>query len=122
MDDENYTLNTCYELFGIECRDGWRKLYQPIIDKVIEYNETHKDYPIAINQIKEKYGGLRVYLSYYTKELSDMIDRAEEESYHICEVCGKHIDEPIEENHWIYAECEECHNEITKQKEKNKKK
>ena len=21
-----------YELFGIECRDGWKNLYQPIID------------------------------------------------------------------------------------------
>lgn len=29
----------------------------------------------------------------------------------VCEVCGKHIDKPIYENHWIYAECEECHQE-----------
>ena len=39
----------------------------------------------------------------------EMIEDAEERSYNVCEICGKHIDKPIRENHWIYAECEECH-------------
>lgn len=52
---------------------------------------------------------LRFYTNFYTDELREMIEKAEQESYHTCEVCGKHIDEPINENYWIYAECKDCH-------------
>lgn len=99
-----------YELFGVECGEGWKHLYQPITDFITEYNKTHEDSPIKICQIKEKFGGLRYYVNNYVDGLREMIDKAEEESYHTCEICGKHIDKPIIKNHWIYAECEECYN------------
>lgn len=100
-----------YELFGVECGNGWKHLYEPIIDAVAEYNlkQEKEDDKIEIHQIKEKFGGLRVYLSKYTNELRDIIEAAEEVSFNTCEICGKHIDKPITENHWIYSECEECH-------------
>ena len=102
-----------YELFGVECGNGWKHLYEPIIDAVGEYNlnQENEDDKIEIHQIKEKFGGLRVHLSKYTNELRDMIEAAEELSFNTCEMCGKHIDKPIVENHWIYAECEDCHKE-----------
>ena len=31
-----------YELFGIECGEGWKGLYQPIIDYIDKYNEDHE--------------------------------------------------------------------------------
>jgi ribosomal protein L37AE/L43A len=100
-----------YELFGIECGDGWKKLYQPIVDAVVEHNlkQEKEEDKIEIHQIKEKFGALRIFLSKYTSELRDMIDEAEEMSYNTCEVCGKYIKKPIVENHWIYPECKECH-------------
>lgn len=52
---------------------------------------------------------LRFYTNFKTDALRAMIEDAEERSYNVCETCGKHIDKPICENHWIYAECEECH-------------
>lgn len=109
-----------YELFGIECGEGWKHLYQPIIDTVAEYNnkQENDDGKIEIHQVKEKFGGLRIYLSKYTDELRKMIESAEEESYHTCETCGKHIDKPIVENHWIYAECEDCHKEWLEKQDK----
>lgn len=97
-----------YELFGIECREGWKHLYQPLIDYVEEYNKTHKE-KMEIHQIKEKFGGLRFYTNFCDEKLRDMIRYAEAKSYNTCEVCGKHIDKPITENYWIYAECEDCH-------------
>lgn len=99
-----------YELFGIECGDGWKQLYQPIIDYIDEYNKTHNDKPIEIHQIKEKFGGLCFYTNFKTDELRSMIEDAEWKSHHICENCGKHIDKPITNNHWIYALCEDCYN------------
>lgn len=43
-----------YELFGIECGEGWKGLYQPIIDYIDKYNEDHEE-KIEIHQIKEKF-------------------------------------------------------------------
>lgn len=109
-----------YELFGVECGDGWKHLYQPIIEYVVEYNlkQDNDEDKIEIHQIKEKFGGLRVYLSRYTEELRKMIDDAEEKSFNTCEICGKHIKKPITENHWIYAECVECHRKFKERQEK----
>jgi len=47
-----------------------------------------------------------------------MIEDAEADSYHTCEVCGKHINKPIVEHHWIYAECQECHDKWKKDRQK----
>lgn len=101
-------MKTAYELFGVEVEDGWKQLYQPIIDYIEEYNKSTNN-PIEINQIKEKFGGIRIYLSYYTPELDKMIDEAEEKSFSICECCGKHIDNQIIKNYWIYPLCEDCY-------------
>jgi ribosomal protein L37AE/L43A len=97
-----------YELFGVECGEGWKKLYQPIIDYVTKYNETNED-KIDIHQIKEKFGALRIYLSKYNEEVRQMIDDAEEISYYTCEDCGKYIKKPIVVNHWIYPLCNDCY-------------
>ena len=70
-----------YELFGIECGDGWKQLYQPIIDYIDEYNKTHNDKPIEIHQIKEKFGGLCFYTNFKTDELRSMIEDAEWKAY-----------------------------------------
>lgn len=99
-----------YELFGIECGEGWKNLYQPIIDYIDDYNKDKGDEDkIKIYQIKEKFAGLRFYTNFYTDELMKMIRDAEEKSFHTCEICGKDIDNSIIENGWMYAECEECH-------------
>ena len=106
-----------YELFGIECREGWKHLYQPLIDYVKEYNKTHEE-KMEIHQIKEKFGGLRFYTNFCDDKLRDMIRDAEEKSFNTCEDCGKHIDKPITENHWIYAECEDCHKKWLEERQK----
>lgn len=107
-----------YELFGVECGEGWKHLYEPITEYIENYNKTHEDEPIEIHQIKEKFGGLRYYTNFCTEELRKMIDKAEKESFKTCEVCGKHIDKPIIENRWVYAECNECHNERLQRRKK----
>ena len=115
MNNDNNNPQWPFELFGIECESGWKKLYEPIIEYIIEYNKTHEDNPIKIHQIKEKFGGLRFYTNYCTEELDRMIDKAEDESYNVCEICGKHIDQPIVKHHWIYPFCKECFNKRHKE-------
>lgn len=108
---ERFVPKSPYELFGIECREGWKHLYQPIIDYANEHN-------MGIFQVKEKFGMLRIYLDEYDDTVKQMIRDAEEKSYNTCEICGKHIGKPITENHWIYAECQECHNKWKEDRQK----
>jgi RNA polymerase-binding transcription factor DksA len=53
--------------------------------------ETKKEIPehFYVVQAKEKFGGLRFYITSAPQEVHDLIHKAEEESYHICEECGK---------------------------------
>lgn len=88
-----------FELFGIECSPGWLQLIDPIIKKCQEEN-------IPIFQIKEKFGGLRFYAGVGSQELQQMIDKAEEESYTICEECGKSGTRRSEG--WIRTLCADC--------------
>lgn len=110
-------LKEPYELFGIECGEGWKDLYQPIIDYINSFNKDKKDEEqIHILQIKEKFGGLRFYTDKYTEKLRDMIRVAEAKSYNTCEICGKYIEKPINENCWIYALCQECRDKLKNEK------
>lgn len=108
-----------YELFGIECGEGWKGLYQPIIDYIEDYNKDKEDEDkIEIYQIKEKFGTLSFYVSKKTDELRKMIEDAEAESYHVCEMCGRHINKQIVEHHWIYPMCRECYDDMKTKQEK----
>lgn len=60
-------------------------------------NNTYKpdEYPFTVLQIKEKFGGLRFYFTTFCedhefhKQICKLVDRAEDETYSICEVTGK---------------------------------
>ena len=96
-----------FNLFGIECGNGWLPLLIPILEYILKYNEEHPGSEITITQIKEKYGELRVYVDHGTDELYDLIDDATEKSCWICEECGK-PGETKEVHGWLYTRCDEC--------------
>ena len=95
-----------YELFGIECGKGWNKLIIPILDYIDLYNSGHDD-KIEIFQIKEKFGGLRIYTSFSTPELDKLIDDAEEQSFKTCEYCGS-TENVSQTTGWIKTLCRKC--------------
>ena len=73
-----------------ECGDGWKNIINKVIDYIDELNrdeEIAKD-QVVIHQVKEKFGGLRIYCNYYPKDLNEIIQKAEDESYNTCEICG----------------------------------
>ena len=65
----------------IECGEGWRSLYEPLLERC----KVERIEPL---QIKEKYGTLRFYVMQGSDELFDAIAQAEEKSRTICEECG----------------------------------
>lgn len=77
-------MKTPFEAYGIECHDGWKGLYQPLIDLCNLYG-------VEILQVKEKFGGLRFYIAGERAiDLDLLVDAAEAQSFHTCELCGEH--------------------------------
>lgn len=81
-----YLINDSYEPvsdFGIETNKGWQCIIEDLLEKLSKYPD------VRICQIKEKFGGLRVYVDGGNEEVFSLIDEAETKTYNICEVTGK---------------------------------
>lgn len=99
--------------FGCDCGDGWYNLIDDLCASLSIYEG------VSLAQVKEKFGGLRVYLNIlqdYDEETSDRIynltDEAETKSYKICELCGQ----PgiLYRNGWHRTHCSACEDKYQK--------
>ena len=108
-ENKNNYIPHPFELFGIECHKGWYDLLTPVFEYVENYNKDKKDEEqIKFLQIKEKWGGLNIYTNFGNDELFKLIDKAEEESYNVCEECGSRNDVGMRESGWMTTMCLEC--------------
>ena len=94
--------------FGFECDEGWYLILKNLFEAISKLNPP-SDFEIF--QVKEKFGGLRVYTNSSTKEIEALIDKAEEESFNTCEVCGASA-KPSTRGGWVKTICENCLKEI----------
>lgn len=102
--------------YGISCGDGWfdlldvlcGELEQTPLVSVSEGNATpaHPE-SFWIEQIKEKFGGLRVYVSAAPDYVHNMIRIAEALSFRICENCGR-PGRLRSDRAWIRTLCDDC--------------
>lgn len=125
-----------FVLFGFECGDGWYVILKRLFSW-IKWNVEQNDYPmIIVDQVKEKFGGLRFYykplpfdehkwkrskdyteeerwkwLDNYSREISGAVSYAESLSYHICERCGSTEDVTTEGVSWLVTRCKKCRDE-----------
>jgi hypothetical protein len=101
---------TSMNLFGMECGDGWYYLLDDLcfeLDRIFTGNpELLEGFYVA--QIKEKFGGLRFYVSFGTDEMDAVIDRFEEKSFKVCEDCGKK-GKLVKVKGWYRTQCPKCH-------------
>lgn len=58
--------------------------------------------------VKEKFGGLRIYTSYSTPDIDSIIDAAEALSLKTCESCGAPGRARTGKSGWITTECKRC--------------
>ena len=97
-----------------ECDKGWYPLIKKAIAIVARYNGINRynpDFgPVEFSQIKEKWGGLCLYLNYYPSiKLEKEIRAIEDESLNICEHCGTKENVSTKESHgWIFTLCDKC--------------
>ena len=86
--------------FGCACGDGWYELLRETCDKL-------KDFPtVEFVQIKEKFGGLRIYARSASEDGWYILNEAEDKSYSICEVCG--APGKVRTGGWIKTLCDDC--------------
>lgn len=92
--------------FGFECGGGWYK----ILDEL--FAEMAKDKTVRVGQVKEKFGGLRVYVcpmktdNFFVKKIFDLIDKAEAKAWKTCEFCGAR-GRPRKAS-WVKTLCNKC--------------
>ena len=101
------------ERFGFEFHEdgGWLGLlddFFAVVDRVLP-----TDVPFQLLQVKEKFGGLRIYYHIdgvvpdaVSNEIRDALVRADARSEHTCEVCGKR-GSPHRLGTYILTVCEE---------------
>lgn len=62
---------------------------------------------LAVIQVKEKFGGLRIYLNFDTEETDAIVKAAAEEAARTCEFCGN-PGELYTKRGWFTTLCKEC--------------
>jgi len=95
--------------FGFEIGDGWLKLLKKTsikLEKEIKKLPKYERPLFRAIQVKEKWGTLSIYVTYSTDNMYDIIDKAEEKSAEICEICGKKG--RLRDGGWIRALCDKC--------------
>jgi hypothetical protein len=108
--------------FGIECGIGWYDILSSLCWMISQHEEnivwstefkqkTDPDYksdyvPVKFDQVKEKFGGLRVYYSGGDGYVGGLVGMASAMSYKICEACGERGSP--NKSGWIVTLCDGC--------------
>lgn len=123
--------------FGIECGEGWKELVRLICEFAKMHVENHQELgAFRFDQIKEKFGLLRVYFSTlpnvgdsevyknFYRSLADFVYAIETTSSIVCEDCGKiknknfNVQMRTLGGYWKKTMCDKCYEKAKKMREK----
>lgn len=95
--------------FGIQCDDGWFDILFMLSAALEKINDSYDEgEKIRVIQAKEKFGGLRFYISMNSPEIDNLVYMAQMLSFQICEDCGMKGTLMVDENKKIMRTvCEE---------------
>ena len=99
MRREKQDSASAYQSFGIEAGSGWYELIRDLCREIAGVcAQAGRENDLVVDQVKEKYGELRFYFHLeggtveenapLNHRLYDMIERYEETSKQVCELCG----------------------------------
>jgi hypothetical protein len=100
---------------GFAIGEGWWPILEALCSQIQHHinwkNKTSEIVPqVTVNQIKEKFGGLRFYYSGGDDEISGMVSMAESWAVHSCETCGDRATKQT--TGWIKNLCDKHFDEI----------
>jgi hypothetical protein len=101
----NYIKQTNPYNYIFEVGDGWYGLlYQLILN--VNFNDKLKGtWVTKVTQCKEKFGGLRFYVTGTSDKNWDLIREAEKKSYGVCENTGSEVEVGIWNMGWVRTIC-----------------
>ena len=97
------------QFWGFECGDGWYDILDNLCGAIKEHTYDGDD--LYVDQIKEKFGRLRFYLSKEDDVIHGMVTLAEYMSGQICETCGNRGE--TRGGSWMVTLCDLHHDERT---------
>ena len=96
------TLPFYSDLDGFECGDGWLMVIGELgLAATLQFPEARA------TQVKEKFGGLRVYHTEVNADLESLIYRAEQKAANTCEHCGA-SPAKLRGKSWVRTLCDGC--------------
>lgn len=116
--------------YGIECDIGWYDILSSLCfliaqrennnewsnkNRIKENREPIPYESVKFIQIKQKFGGLRVYFDGGNDYIRGLVHMAEGLSYKICEKCGEKGTLRKNNGYGFQVLCEKCNNEIRSQ-------
>ena len=107
---DKYTkLFSNQQFWGFECGDGWYDILDHLCGAIKEH--TYDADEVYVDQVKEKFGKLRFYLSKEDEVMLGMVTLAEYMSGHICEICGERGE--LRTGSWLVTLCDKHHDART---------
>lgn len=107
--DRTRPMNETCMCWGFDCGNGWYDILDEMCGEIEEVFKQEPDLRGVLRavQVKEKFGTLRVYTNYYHEKISDIINKAEEKSENVCEICGQ--PGKLLTEGWIFSvRCDNC--------------
>ena len=101
----NYIKQTNPYDYGFDIYDGWYKLVYELILKIRINDEAKGKWVTKVTQCKEKFGGLRFYVTGTSDKNWDLIREAEQKSYGVCEVTGSEVEVGVWNDGWVRTMC-----------------
>ena len=101
----NYIKQTNPYDYGFDINDGWYKLVYELILNIRFNDEAKGKWVTKVTQCKEKFGGLRFYVTGTSDKNWDLIREAEKKSYGVCENTGSEVEVGIWNMGWVRTIC-----------------
>ena len=101
----NYIKQTNPYNYIFEVGDGWYSLLYQLILNVRFNDEAKGKWITKVTQCKEKFGGLRFYVTGTSDKNWDLIREAEKKSYGVCEVTGSEVEVGVWNDGWVRTIC-----------------
>jgi hypothetical protein len=95
--------------WGFTCGDGWYDIIYRLCERIEPLvGALENGFAFEIVQVKEKFGGLRVYVDAANEEIYTAIEAASELSIKTCEVCGNPGSHEADATGWWKTLCASC--------------
>ena len=91
---------------GITCGDGWFEIIRKACKRIMDSNPPED---FRFGQVKEKFGGLRIYPEIHYDPAAKIIEEAEVEASNTCEWCAETEGLVQHEGSRIITLCLDCH-------------